>query len=255
MTKAMPWCRIFFCFMRTMVTIGALDPTGGAGVLADVRVASRFGVYGMAVLTATTSQNPQSFNGVEAVSDDMFRKQIADIFDHYRVDAMKCGMIATKSQLRMLIDFFDGRKPKNLVIDPIVSATLGDRKFDDETIELYRKLCGYASLVTPNVKETEILKDIPSNAVLSKGGDADSDLCVDVLNVAGREYRFTSQRIQTKNTHGTGCTMSSAIASGLANGLDLVEAVSQAHDYVNRAIVRAVNLDITEGYGPLNHFV
>lgn len=238
-----------------MVTIGALDPTGGAGVLADVRVASRFGVYGMAVLTATTSQNPKSFNGVEAVSDDMFRKQLADIFNHYRVDAMKCGMIATKSQLEILIDFFEVSKPKNIVIDPIISATLGNRKFDEETIELYRKLCSYAVLVTPNVKETEILKNITSNAVLNKGGDADSDICVDVLNVEGKEYRFTSQKIKTTNTHGTGCTMSSSIASGLANGLDLVEAVSQAHDYVNRAIASAVNLDITEGYGPLNHFV
>lgn len=241
--------------MKTMVTIGALDPTGGAGVLADVRVAGRFGVYGMAVLTATTSQNPKSFNGIEAVGDEMFRKQLADIFDHYRVDAMKCGMIATKSQLKILIDFFDSRNPKNLVIDPIVSATLGDRKFEEETIDLYRKLCSHAVLVTPNVKETEILKEISSKAVLNKGGDADSNVCVDVLNVEGKEYRFTSQKIKTTNTHGTGCTMSSAIASGLANGLDLVEAVSQAHDYVNRAIKGAVSLDITEGYGPLNHFV
>lgn len=238
-----------------MVSIGAFDPTGGAGVLADIRVAGRFGVYGMSVLTAATSQNPRSFNGVEAVSDEMFRKQISDVFDHYRVDAMKCGMIATKSQLKILIDFFDKNTPKNLVIDPIISATLGNRKFDDETIDLYRTLCGYALLVTPNVKEAEIIKDITPSVILSKGGDADSNICVDILKIGDEEVRFTSERIHTTNTHGTGCTMSSAIASCLANGHDLKTSVEIAHGYVNRAIAGAVGLDITDGYGPLNHFV
>lgn len=244
-----------FLFMKTMVTIGAFDPTGGAGVLADVRVAGQFGVYGMSVLTAATSQNPKSFNGVEPVSDEMFRKQISDIFDHYRVDAMKCGMIASKSQLKILIEFFERSKPKNLVIDPIISATLGNRKFDEETISLYQKLCGFALLVTPNVKETEILKNIASSAILNKGGDADSNICVDILKIGDEEIRFTSEKIQTTNTHGTGCTMSSAIASCLALGHDLKTSVKIAHDYVNRAIAGAVDLDITDGYGPLNHFV
>lgn len=238
-----------------MVTIGAFDPTGGAGVLADVRVAGQFGVYGMSVLTAATSQNPKSFNGVEPVSDEMFRKQIADIFDHYRVDAMKCGMIASKSQLKILIEFFERSKPKNLVIDPIISATLGNRQFDEETISLYQRLCGFALLVTPNVKETEILKNIASSAILNKGGDADSNICVDILKIGDEEIRFTSEKIQTTNTHGTGCSMSSAIASCLALGHDLKTSVKIAHDYVNRAIAGAVDLDITDGYGPLNHFV
>ncbi|MBR5210383.1 MAG: hydroxymethylpyrimidine/phosphomethylpyrimidine kinase, partial [Paludibacteraceae bacterium] len=225
------------------------------GVLADIRVAGRFGVYGMSVLTAATSQNPKSFNGVEAVSDDMFRKQISDVFDHYRVDAMKCGMIATKSQLKILIDFFSANKPQNLVVDPIISATLGNREFDEETIDLYRELCGYALLVTPNVKETEILKSIASHAILNKGGDANSNICVDILKIGNEEIKFTSEKIKTTNTHGTGCTMSSAIASCLAIGNDLKTSVKIAHDYVNRAIAGAVDLDITEGYGPLNHFV
>ena len=241
--------------MKTIVSIGAFDPTGGAGVLADIRVAGRFGVYGMSVLTAATSQNPKSFNGVEAVSDDMFRKQISDVFDHYRVDAMKCGMIATKSQLKILIDFFSYNHPKNLIIDPIISATLGNREFDEETIDLYRELCGYALLVTPNVKETEILKSIASHAILNKGGDANSNICVDILKIGDEEIKFTSEKIKTTNTHGTGCTMSSAIASCLAIGYDLKTSVKIAHDYVNRAIAGAVDLDITEGYGPLNHFV
>ncbi|MBP5704682.1 MAG: hydroxymethylpyrimidine/phosphomethylpyrimidine kinase [Paludibacteraceae bacterium] len=241
--------------MKTIVSIGAFDPTGGAGVLADIRVAGRFGVYGMSVLTAATSQNPKSFNGVEAVSDDMFRKQISDVFDHYRVDAMKCGMIATKSQLKILIDFFSANKPQNLIIDPIISATLGNREFDKETIDLYRELCGYALLVTPNVKETEILKSIASHAILNKGGDANSNICVDILKIGDEEIKFTSEKIKTTNTHGTGCTMSSAIASCLAIGYDLKTSVKIAHDYVNRAIAGAVDLDITEGYGPLNHFV
>lgn len=244
-----------FLFMKTIVSIGAFDPTGGAGVLADIRVAGRFGVYGMSVLTAATSQNPKSFNGVEAVSDDMFRKQISDVFDHYRVDAMKCGMIATKSQLKILIDFFSYNHPKNLIIDPIISATLGNREFDEETIDLYRELCGYALLVTPNVKETEILKSIASHAILNKGGDANSNICVDILKIGDEEIKFTSEKIKTTNTHGTGCTMSSAIASCLAIGYDLKTSVKIAHDYVNRAIAGAVDLDITEGYGPLNHFV
>lgn len=238
-----------------MVTIGAFDPTGGAGVLADVRVAGQFGVYGMSVLTAATSQNPKSFNVVEPVSDEMFRKQISDIFDHYRVDAMKCGMIASKSQLKILIEFFERSKPKNLVIDPIISATLGNRQFDEETISLYQRLCGFALLVTPNVKETEILKNIASSAILNKGGDADSNICVDILKIGDEEIKFTSEKIQTTNTHGTGCTMSSAIASCLALGHDLKTSVKIAHDYVNRAIAGAVDLDITDGYGPLNHFV
>lgn len=244
-----------FLFMKTIVSIGAFDPTGGAGVLADIRVAGRFGVYGMSVLTAATSQNPKSFNGVEAVSDDMFRKQISDVFDHYRVDAMKCGMIATKSQLKILIDFFSANKPQNLVVDPIISATLGNREFDEETIDLYRELCGYALLVTPNVKETEILKSIVSHAILNKGGDANSNICVDILKIGNEEIKFTSEKIKTTNTHGTGCTMSSAIASCLAIGYDLKTSVKIAHDYVNRAIAGAVDLDITKGYGPLNHFV
>lgn len=244
-----------FLFMKTIVSIGAFDPTGGAGVLADIRVAGRFGVYGMSVLTAATSQNPKSFNGVEAVSDDMFRKQISDVFDHYRVDAMKCGMIATKSQLKILIDFFSANHPKNLIIDPIISATLGNREFDKETIDLYRELCGYALLVTPNVKETEILKSITSHSILNKGGDANSNICVDILKIGDEEIKFTSEKIKTTNTHGTGCTMSSAIASCLAIGYDLKTSVKIAHDYVNRAIASAVDLDITEGYGPLNHFV
>lgn len=244
-----------FLFMKTIVSIGAFDPTGGAGVLADIRVAGRFGVYGMSVLTAATSQNPKSFNGVEAVSDEMFRKQISDVFDHYRVDAMKCGMIATKPQLKILIDFFSANKPKNLVVDPIISATLGNREFDEETIDLYRELCGYALLVTPNVKETEILKTIASHAILNKGGDANSNICVDILKIGDEEIRFTSEKIKTTNTHGTGCTMSSAIASCLAIGYDLKTSVRIAHDYVNRAIAGAVDLDITDGYGPLNHFV
>lgn len=241
--------------MKTIVSIGAFDPTGGAGVLADIRVAGRFGVYGMSVLTAATSQNPKSFNGVEAVSDDMFRKQISDVFDHYRVDAMKCGMIATKSQLKILIDFFSYNHPQNLIIDPIISATLGNRKFDKETIDLYRELCGYALLVTPNVKETEILKSITSHAILNKGGDGNSNICVDILKIGDEEIKFTSEKIKTTNTHGTGCTMSSAIASCLAIGYDLKTSVKIAHDYVNMAIAGAVDLDITEGYGPLNHFV
>ncbi|WOI33428.1 bifunctional hydroxymethylpyrimidine kinase/phosphomethylpyrimidine kinase [Tritonibacter scottomollicae] len=256
------------------LTIAGSDSGGGAGIQADLKTMSALGVYGASVITAITAQNTQAVTGVHGIPLDMITAQIDAVLSDLDVGAIKIGMLATPEIIdcvaRAIADF-DGA----VVLDPVMIAKSGDALLAPEAVStLCRVLLPRARIITPNLPEAACLLDRPTatsaqdmveqgralcalgaQAVLMKGGHAEGEICEDILIEAGAEIaRFSAARQHTKNTHGTGCTLSSAIAAGLAKGLSLDAAVSEAHGYLQGAIAAADDLQIGHGHGPVHHF-
>lgn len=252
------------------LTIAGSDSGGGAGIQADLKAFSAMGVYGASVITAITAQNTQAVTAVHAVPVDIVGAQIKAVLDDLDVDAIKIGMLFSPELIQTVADGlvgFDGP----VILDPVMIAKSGDALLQEEAISaLSEILIPRADLVTPNLPEAErltgmdagadpglaaqALAGMGAKAVLIKGGHGKGPMCRDTLFLDGHAHSFEGRRIPTKNTHGTGCTYSSAIAAGLAKGLDLHEAVLEAHEYLYGAIVAADQLDIGQGHGPVHHF-
>ncbi len=257
--------------MRIALTIAGSDSGGGAGIQADLKTFQRFGVFGTSAITAITAQNTRGVSRWEAVSADLVRAQIDSVAEDLPPAAFKSGMLANTAVATEVASAIRDHSLRNYVLDPVMVATSGDILFEGDTIEVIRReLVPQAFLVTPNLHEAQILvgekiededamaraaetivSEMGAKAVLIKGGHlASGDRVVDIL-YDGNVRAFRGQRLETKNTHGTGCTLSAAITAQLAKGESLHAAVRRAIDYVHNAIASAPGLG--SGHGPLNH--
>jgi hydroxymethylpyrimidine/phosphomethylpyrimidine kinase len=262
--------RIFFV-MRIALTIAGSDSGGGAGIQADLKTFQRFGVFGTSAITAITAQNTRGVSRWEPVSTDLVRAQIDSIADDLQPSALKTGMLGTAAIAAVVAAAIQAHSLRNYVLDPVMVASSGDVLLEQDAIDTIRnQLIPLAFVVTPNIHEAEILvgekiededgmaraaetivREMGAQSVLLKGGHLDSgDRLVDILyDESVRAFR--SQRLQTTNTHGTGCTLSAAITAHLAKGESLHAAVRRSVDYVHNAIATAPGLG--SGHGPLNH--
>jgi len=255
------------------LTIAGSDSGGGAGIQADLKSFSARGVYGASVITAVTAQNTCAVTHVESLSNNSVTAQISAVLDDIAIDAIKIGMLGTADMIDTVasaITGFDGA----IVVDPVITAKSGDALLQDDAISALRdRLLPLATLITPNLPEAARLLETDDaanhdkmraqgralcalgvGAVLMKGGHASGDICTDILLTADETYSFSAPRLATKNTHGTGCSMSAAIAAELAKGADLLRAVETAHDWLHAAIVHADQLEVGKGHGPVHHF-
>lgn len=254
------------------VTIAGSDSSGGAGIEADLKTFSALGVYGAAVITAITAQNTRGVFGIHEVPAKFIAAQIDAVFADLDVDAVKIGMLPDSAAIDAVAEALDHRRPRNVVLDPVMAASSGERLMRADVGRL-RSLLSRVRLVTPNLAEAAALVDgVPAcddgemraqaekllaqgaAAVLIKGGHRSGAESVDFLVEPGRCLRLAAPRLATKNTHGTGCTLSSAIAAGLAKGLALEAAAQQAKAYVSAALAAADRLVVGSGRGPLHHF-
>jgi len=256
------------------LTIAGSDSGGGAGIQADLKAFSANGVYGASVLTALTAQNTRGVQAIHDVPAAFVAAQIDSVFSDLAVDAVKIGMLSQVSVIETVADGLNRHRARRVVLDPVMVATSGDRLIADGAVAaLKARLIPHAQLITPNLPEAAALLDCPvatdeaemerqgrallalgAGAVLVKGGHGDSAEAVDLLVTADGALRLATPRISTRNTHGTGCTLSSAIAAQLAHGKPLAEAVAGAKDYVTRAIAAADRLGVGHGHGPTHHF-
>lgn len=258
-----------------VLTIAGSDSGGGAGIQADLKTMSALGCYGMSAITALTAQNTRGVTGIHAVPPAFLKQQLQAVIEDIGVDAVKIGMLHAPEIVEVVAWAIDHYELPHVVLDPVMVATSGDRLIAQETVQvLVRELFPRAVVVTPNLDEAALLVGhaIPdaqalepaagellalgARAALLKGGHLAGEELVDVLGQAGappRFEQFRGQRIHSINTHGTGCTLSSAIACGLALGLDLREAVVQAREYVRGAMAAGAIVRTGGGHGPLNH--
>ncbi len=256
------------------VTIAGSDSGGGAGIQADLKTFSAFGVYGASVITALTAQNTRGVRGIHDVPADFVTAQIDAVFSDLKVGAVKIGMVARQPVIEAIAAGLARWHQHNVVLDPVMIATSGDRLLTAESIDrLKRALVPLALVITPNLPEAAALLDGPlarnetemreqgerllalgPKAVLIKGGHDSGAESVDLLVELDAVTRLAASRIATRNTHGTGCTLSSAIAAGLAKGETLGAAVRAAKAYVTDALLAAERLKVGSGHGPVHHF-
>ena len=256
-----------------VLSIAGSDSGGGAGIQADLKTISALGCYGMTAITALTAQNTQGVRAIHGVPPDILRAQIDAVVEDIGVDAVKIGMLHAPEVVQVVADAIRRHQLPNVVLDPVMVATSGDRLIAQETVgQLVRELFPLAALVTPNLDEggwllgrqitredeldaaADELLALGARAVLLKGGHLPGEQVVDLLALPGGEHhRLASARIATHNGHGTGCTLSSAIAAQLALGMDLVAAVQAARGYILGAIAAGAAVHTGRGHGPLNH--
>ena len=257
--------------MKKVLTIAGSDTCGGAGIQADLKAMSALGVYGMSAITAVTVQNTMGVFGVQEISNEIIAKQIEAIFDDIEVDAVKVGMLSSSEIINTIRETLKKYNAKNIVIDPVMVSKSKYKLLKDEAIEALKKFISLGTLVTPNIPEAEILADMTitnedemveaakkiqalgAKNVLVKGGHRE-DNCTDVLLLEnGKVVKFPGVRIDTINTHGTGCTLSSSIASLIAKGNSIEESVRLGKEYITEAIKNS--FAIGHGVGPVGHFV
>jgi len=256
-----------------VLSIAGSDSGGGAGIQADLKTFSAMGCYGMTAITAVTAQNTLGVTAIHGVPVEVLKAQICAVMDDIGVDALKIGMLHSPELVRVVAWAIDEYRIERVVLDPVMVATSGDRLIAEETIAvLVSELFHRVTLVTPNLDEAALLLGGPissidalddaaarllalgAHAVLLKGGHLPGDEVVDVLAMRGEALqRLQSSRIASGNVHGTGCTLSSAIAAGLALGLSLPQAVAEARRYVLQAIAAGAQVHTGGGHGPLNH--
>lgn len=256
--------------MKNLLTIAGSDSCGGAGIQADIKTFCANGTYGMSVITAVTVQNTKGVFGVQDIDPDIIKKQIDAIFTDINVDAVKVGMVSQIQTINAIADKLEEYKPAIVVIDPVMISKSGFDLLQTEAKEsLIKRLIPLAYVITPNLPEAEVITgmkidDINSmkaaakaihklgaKNVLIKGGHLEND-ATDILFDGENITEFKSERINTKNTHGTGCTLSSAIAANLGKGMEMAMAVKEAKDYITTAIEHS--LELGHGVGPTNHF-
>jgi len=259
--------------MKKVLSVAGSDCSGGAGIQADLKTFSAHGVFGMSVVVSVVAENTSRVIDIQDVTPDMIEKQIDAVFEDIEVDAVKVGMLSTPACMKAVAGKLRQYKPENIVIDPVMYAKNGcPLMAPNATNELVAIIIPLADILTPNIPEAEKIAGLTIDStakmedaarrihsmgcknVLVKGGHAikDTDIALDILFDGEKFYHFEAQRIDTKNTHGTGCTYSSAIASNLALGLNIKSAVGTAKQYVTTAIRHS--LPIGKGHGPVHHF-
>ena len=255
--------------MKTCLTIAGSDSSGGAGIQADLKTMTVNGVYAMSVITALTAQNTQGVTGILDVSPEFITEQMDAVFNDIYPDAIKIGMVSSSEIVEAIAASLEKYQAKNIVLDPVMVATSGAKLLKEEAMDsLINRLIPLADVITPNIPEGEILAGMEITnedemikaaekigkkydcAVLLKGGHRVND-ANDLLYKDGKFKWFRSERIDNPNTHGTGCTLSSAIAANLAKGYDIDQAIEKAKDYLTGAL--RAGLDLGKGSGPLMH--
>jgi hydroxymethylpyrimidine/phosphomethylpyrimidine kinase len=255
--------------MKTALTIAGSDSSGGAGIQADIKTMMANGVYAMSAVTALTAQNTTGVSAIMEVEPDFLAKQLDAVFTDIRPDAVKVGMVSSKNLIEVIVDKCIRYEVENLVVDPVMVATSGAKLITEDAIDfLKKKLFPISTVITPNIPETEMLAECQiltdddrqqaarklnsrfSCAVLCKGGHGIQDTSDLLVSSDGVRW-FYGERVDNPNTHGTGCTLSSAIASWLAQGAKLEQAVEKAKEYITGALKSGMNLG--SGSGPLNH--
>lgn len=256
------------------VTIAGSDSGGGAGIQADLKTFSALKVYGASVITALTAQNTQGVQAIHDVPADFIAAQMDSVFSDLKVDAVKIGMLSQVGVIETVAAGIERHGISRVVLDPVMVAASGDRLLSEDAIAALRNiLLPHAAIVTPNLPEAAAIlgEDVAQDeqtmrdqgrrilamgpsAVLIKGGHGSGAESTDLLIESTNVHRFPAPRIATKNTHGTGCTLSSAIAAKLAQGTTLHPAVEAAKAYISAAIAAGRNLDIGQGHGPVHHF-
>lgn len=256
----------------TVLTIAGSDSGGGAGIQADLKTIAALGAFGTSAITALTAQNTQGVRGIHAVPPAFLKSQLEAILEDIEVDAIKIGMINTVESAQIIAGILDRFKPEFVVFDPVMVSTSGAKLIQDETIDaLWKELFPRATLITPNLDEAQILVGRPiknledmtkaaeemvrrgCQGVLLKGGHLVAPRLFDVLVYQNQIHVFESDYIESENVHGTGCTLSSAIATYAALGNTLPESVQLAKQYVSEAIGAGKNITTGSGSGPLNH--
>jgi hydroxymethylpyrimidine/phosphomethylpyrimidine kinase len=261
-----------------VVTIAGVDPSGGAGVLADVKTISALRAYACAVIAALTAQNTRAVTGVLAIPPAFVREQIDTLFADVRIDAVKIGMVGQAAVIRAVADALAHWKPPHVVLDPVMVAKSGDALLAKDAVgALVEALVPLATVLTPNLPEAGALlgERAPDNLkemlraaeklrermthsgsrwVVLKGGHLPGGDAIDVVTDGDRMIELAGKRVDTKNTHGTGCTLSAAIAALLPQASDVPSAVRAAKDYLTAAIAAADRLDVGHGHGPVHHF-
>ncbi len=256
--------------MKKVLSIAGSDCSGGAGVQADLKTFSAHGVFGMSVIVSVVAENTSRVIDIQDITPDMIKKQIDAVFEDIEVNAVKVGMLSTPKCMNAVAEKLRQYNPKNIVVDPVMYAKNGCPLMEPTAVDtLIKTIIPLADVITPNIPEAEKIADMEitcvadmeaaakkiylmgCKAVVVKGGHAVGN-ALDVLYNGNQIYHFEAERIATKNTHGTGCTFSSAIASQLANGLSVEEAVKRAKGYVTVAIEHS--LAIGKGNGPTHHF-
>lgn len=256
--------------ISTAMTIAGSDSGGGAGIQADLKTFAALGVYGTSTLTAITAQNTIGVTGVHEIPTDIIAAQIEAVITDIGADAVKTGMLASSAIVEVVARELKRHRVEVLVIDPVMVAKSGDPLLQKEAVEaLHARLVPLAAVVTPNIPEAEVLTGMKitspedmrraaekiiqmgARGVVVKGGHLEGP-ATDLFYDGSRFQEFTAPRIDTQNTHGTGCTFASAIAAGLARGLSVIDSVAQAKEYVTEAIRHS--FPVGQGHGPLNHF-
>jgi hydroxymethylpyrimidine/phosphomethylpyrimidine kinase len=256
------------------LTIAGSDSSGGAGIQADLKTFAALGVYGASVITALTAQNTRGVSGIHSVPADFVTAQIDAVFGDLDIKAVKIGMVAQPATIEAIAAGLTKWSPAHVVLDPVMVATSGDHLLVPDAVDALRsRLMPHASLVTPNLPEAAALLGEPQAqdeaaiesqgrkllamgcaAVLIKGGHGQGAESIDYLFSAGGMVALAAPRVATANTHGTGCSLSSAIAAGLARGEDLEIAVREAKSWISEAIKQADRLGVGHGHGPIHHF-
>ena len=262
--------------MKTPIalTIAGSDSSGGAGIQADLKTFSALGVYGASVITALTAQNTRGVSAIHAVPPDFIRAQMDAVFADLDVGAVKIGMLGNEGAVIAVAEGLGAWRGAPVVLDPVMVAGSGDALLDEGAeFALRSHLLPLADLVTPNlpeaarllgatqavdetmmVRQGELLLSLGPKAVLMKGGHASGPEAVDIFFDGTNIVRLAADRVRTKNTHGTGCTLSSAIAANLATGMSMLDAVREAKVYLTNALIKADELAIGHGHGPVHHF-
>lgn len=256
------------------LTIAGSDSGGGAGIQADLKTFAALGCYGMSVITALTAQNTKAVTGIMPVPPAFIAKQLEAVLSDIGTDAVKIGMLHSAEVIEQVAKTLVQFGVKTIVLDPVMVAKSGDKLLQDEAVDALKTcLLPIASVITPNLPETSVLLgrsvetladmqqaaiDLAAlcpGAILVKGGHLPSDESTDLLYLsANDQHWFPTNRIQTGNSHGTGCTLSSAIAAGLARGLSVVDAVAAAKTYLTQALRAGATYELGHGHGPVHHF-
>lgn len=255
--------------MKTALTIAGSDCSGGAGIQADLKTMTMNGVYGMSAITALTAQNTTGVKSIQESTPEFLKEQLDAVFEDIFPDAVKIGMVSSTELIHVIADALRLYQARNIVVDPVMVATAGSALIQTQAVQtMVEELLPLADLVTPNIPEAEVLSGMTIGskedmetaakqlgdrygcAVLLKGGHSIND-ANDLLYTEGKLSWFQGKRIDNPNTHGTGCTLSSAIASNLAKGFSLGESVQRAKEYISGAL--AAMLDLGKGSGPMMH--
>jgi hydroxymethylpyrimidine/phosphomethylpyrimidine kinase len=256
------------------LTIAGSDSSGGAGIQADLKTFAALGVYGASAITALTAQNTRGVTGIHVVPAEFLRAQIDAVFADLDVGAVKIGMVAELALIEAIVDALERWSPAHVVLDPVMVATSGDRLLAAEAVDaLRKKLMPLATVITPNLPEAAALLDeqvaateaaierqgqrllaLGCPAVLIKGGHGEGSESIDILIRANGSIALKAPRVATQSTHGTGCSLSSAITAELAKGVELETAVRNAKAFITAAIASADRFTVGHGHGPIHHF-